>query len=147
MIAVQFPPPQFRIKKKGEVRHIFDVIRKRWLVLTEEEWVRQNMIAYLIVTLSYPKEVIAVEKVLNLNSLKKRFDVLVYDKQHRPYLMVECKAPDVPLNEDVLQQVLRYNIALPVTWIVLTNGRSTIAWKKVGEQLLLADAIPVWEKV
>lgn len=147
MTAVQFPTPQFRIKKRGEERYIFDAIRKRWLLLTEEEWVRQNIIAYLILTLHYPKEAVAIEKSIKVNGLTKRFDVLIYDKTHKPFLMVECKAPEVPLSEDVLQQVLRYNIALPVKWILLTNGQSTVAWKKEGNQLLLMDTIPFWEDV
>lgn len=147
MIAVQFPPPQFRIKKRGEERFIFDAIRRRWLLLTGEEWVRQNMIAYFTTTLLYPREAIAIEKGILVNGMKKRFDILVYDKHHQPYLMVECKAADVPLNEDVLQQVLRYNITLPVQWVVLTNGQSTVAWEKKGENLVLADALPEWKEV
>lgn len=147
MIAVQFPPPQFRIKKRGEERFIFDAIRKRWLVLTEEEWVRQNMVAYFIITLGFPREAIALEKGLKVNGLQRRFDILVYDKQQQPFLMVECKAPVIRLNEDVLQQVLRYNMALPVQWLVLTNGDTTIAWKKENGQLVLAGELPVWENV
>jgi hypothetical protein len=147
MIAVQFPPPQFRIKKRGEERYIFDAIRKRWLVLTEEEWVRQNIVAYFTAVLHYPKDSIAVEKGITLNGLKKRFDILVYNKAHQPYLMVECKSPDVALNEDVLQQVLRYNIALPVKWVVLTNGHTTLAWKKETDQLVLANELPLWEEI
>lgn len=145
MIAVQFPPPQFRIKKRGEERYIFDDIRKRWLLLTGEEWVRQNIVAYFTAVLHYPPEVIAIEKGIILNGMKKRFDILVYDKAHQPFLMVECKAPDVRLSEDVLQQALRYNIVLPVKWIVLTNAHSTIAWKKEGDQLLFAESLPFWE--
>ena len=147
MIAVQFPPPAFRIKKRGSEQYIYDTIRKRWLLLTGEEWVRQNMVAYLITTLSYPKEAIALEKGLTVNGLKKRFDILVYNKQHQPYLMVECKTAGVPLNEDVLQQVLRYNITLPVTWLVLCNGQTTIAWEKKGHVLQLAKALPEWKDV
>ena len=147
MIAVQFPPPQFRIKKRGEQRFIFDTIRRRWLLLTGEEWVRQNMIAYFTITLSYPKDAIAVEKGLLVNGLKKRFDILLYNKEHQPYLMVECKAPDVIINENVLQQALRYNITLPVQWVVLTNGQSTIAWEKKGGSLVLAEALPEWKDV
>lgn len=147
MIAVQFPQPQFRIKKRGEEQYIFDGLRKRWLLLTEEEWVRQNMVAYFTAVLYFPPEVIAIEKGIILNGMKKRFDILVYDKAHQPFLMVECKAPEVRLSEDVLQQLLRYNIVLPVKWIVLTNGQSTIAWMKEGDQLLLADELPCWEQV
>src|SRR5690349_2596195 len=127
MISVSFPKPDFNIKKEGEKRYIFDNIRKTWLLLTEEEWVRQNFVACLIKTLKYPASLIALEKEIYVNELKKRFDVLVYDKTHKPWMLVECKAPHVALSEDVLQQVLRYNISVPVQYIVITNGEATIA--------------------
>lgn len=142
MMQVQFPEPDFKIKTEGEKRYIFDAIRKAWLRLTEEEWVRQNFVAYLIKGLNYPAEMIALEKELLLNNLKKRFDILVYDKTHQPWMMVECKAPEVPLSEDVLQQVLRYNITLPVKHLVITNGKDTIGWEKEGGNLQLLDCMP-----
>ncbi|RYF80770.1 MAG: type I restriction enzyme HsdR N-terminal domain-containing protein, partial [Chitinophagaceae bacterium] len=95
MIPVQFPEPQFKLKKEGDKRYIFDAIRKTWLLLTEEEWVRQNFVAYLTNIMKYPVSLIALEKEMALNGLKKRFDILVYDKKHRPWMMVECKAPTV----------------------------------------------------
>ena len=144
MIEVQFPEPDFRMKQDGEKRTIFDSIRKMWLQLTEEEWVRQNFVNYLVKELGYPSSLIALEKELQLHELKKRFDVLVYNPEHEPWLMVECKAPEVPLSEEVLQQVLRYNISLPVVYIVLTNGRRTIGWKKEGRGLQLLTALPAW---
>ena len=109
MITVQFPEPQFRQKEVDGKRFIFCTIRKRWLLLTEEEWVRQNFVAYLVNGLNYPATLIALEKEILLNELKKRFDILVYDTDHQPWMLVECKAPAVVLNEDVLQQALRYN--------------------------------------
>ncbi|RYZ60757.1 MAG: type I restriction enzyme HsdR N-terminal domain-containing protein, partial [Chitinophagaceae bacterium] len=130
MIAVQFPPADFRMQKRAGKPFIFDAIRKRWVPLTEEEWVRQNMIAYLVKVLQYPKESIAVEKEILLNGMQKRFDMLVYDKAHQPWMMIECKAPAVSLSEAVLQQALRYNMVLPVRWILITNGEKTIAWQK-----------------
>jgi hypothetical protein len=141
---VQFPEPQFRIKNENNRHYIFDAIRKAWLVLTEEEWVRQNFVNYLITRLKYPSAVIALEKEIKLNELKKRFDVLVYDKEHKPWMMIECKAPEVILNEDVLQQVLRYNISVPVKFIVITNGNATVGWKKEGEELQLMEELPQW---
>src|SRR5215204_3755602 len=117
MIAVQFPEPQFRIRNEDDKQYIFDSIRKVWLLLTEEEWVRQNFVNYLITTLNYPSALIALEKEIWLNDLKKRFDILVYNKDHQPWMMAECKAPAVKLSEDVLQQVLRYNITVPVQFI------------------------------
>jgi hypothetical protein len=143
MIAVKYPEPQFRIKNENGRQYIFDAIRKIWLLLTEEEWVRQNFVNYLITQLQYPSTVIAIEKEILLNDLKKRFDILVYDKTHRPWMLVECKEPKVKLSEDTLQQVLRYNISMPVEYIVITNGNATIGWKKEGELKLLSE-LPQW---
>lgn len=143
MINVQFPEPDFRTKKDGEKRYIFDAIRKMWLLLTEEEWVRQNFVAYLIKVLHYPSALIALEKEIVLNDLKKRFDILVYDKKHKPWMMIECKAPSVMLSEDVLQQVLRYNITVPVKFIVITNGEATVGWEKKESGLKMMREMPM----
>lgn len=146
MIAVQYPEPKFKMKNENGKQYIFDTIRKIWLLLTEEEWVRQNFVNYLIHQLNYPSTVIAVEKEISLNDLKKRFDILVYDNQHKPWMLVECKEPKVNLSEDVLQQVLRYNISVPVEYIVITNGNSTVGWKKGGELKLLKE-MPEWDRM
>lgn len=122
---VNYPKPDFRMKKEGDSTFIFDSIRKLWLLLTEEEWVRQNFIQYMIQALNYPVAYIAVEKEIVLNEMKKRFDILVYNKEFQPWMLVECKARQVPLNEKVLQQVLRYNISVPVNYLVITNGTTT----------------------
>lgn len=145
MINVLFPKPDFNIKKEGEKRYIFDGIRKTWLLLTEEEWVRQNFVAYLTKTLNYSAALIALEKEIYVNELRKRFDVLVYDKTHQPWMLVECKAPQVALSEDVLQQVLRYNVSVPVKYIVITNGEATVAWKKEAEKMDLLSSLPLME--
>lgn len=143
MIAVQFPEPKFRIKKENGKQYIFDAIRKIWLLLTEEEWVRQNFVNYLTTQLNYPSAVIAIEKEILLNDLRKRFDILVYDKEHKPWMLVECKEPKVNLSDDVLQQVLRYNISVPVEYIVITNGNATVGWRKESELKLLGE-MPEW---
>jgi hypothetical protein len=143
MIAVQYPEPHFKMKNENGKRYIFDAIRKIWLLLTEEEWVRQNFVNYLITQLKYPSTVIALEKEITLNDLKKRFDILIYDKQHQPWMLIECKEPKVSLNEEVLQQALRYNISVPVEYIVITNGNATIGWKKESE-LKLLEEMPKW---
>ena len=143
MIKVRFPEPDFKIKKEGKKRYIFDAIRKMWLLLTQEEWVRQNFVAYLIKELKYPAALIALEKEIFLNDLKKRFDILVYDKTHQPWMMVECKAPTVMLTEDVLQQVLRYNVSVPVKYLVITNGEVTVVWVKEGSGLELLLQMPI----
>lgn len=144
MIAVQYPEPEFKMKTNGNNRFIFCIIRKKWLLLTEEEWVRQNFVQYLIAVLKYPSTLIALEKELQLNELKKRFDILIYDGTHKPWMLIECKEPNVVLNENVLQQVLRYNMTVPVEYIVLTNGSNTIGWQKKDGQLQLLTELPGW---
>ena len=146
MITIAFPPPDFKIQKRGERQFIFDGIRKQWILLTEEEWVRQNFVAYLVGVLHYPKETIAIEKEIVVNGLKKRFDILVYDAQHQPWMMTECKAPDVKLGEKVLQQLLRYHLALPVKCMIITNGKATTGWRKAETGLVLLEDLPEWNQ-
>ena len=145
MVVINYPEPDFRIKKEGGKEFIFDALRKKWLLLTPEEWVRQNFVQYLIKTKNYPSSLIALEKEIQLGELKKRFDILVYDNNHQPWMMIECKAGEVKLNEDVLQQVLRYNISVPVQFIVITNGSFTHACQKENKGLRSIDEIPVWK--
>lgn len=146
MILITYPPPSFKIKQQQDKHYIFDAIRKIWLLLTEEEWVRQNFVQYLIVSKQYPSTAIAIEKEVKLGELKKRFDILVYDAAFRPWMLVECKAPNIALNDEVLQQVLRYNISVPVPYIIITNGDHTIGWKKKDTALVLLDDMPVWSE-
>jgi len=145
MIAVNFPEPVFRLKKEKDVEFIFDAIRRQWLVLNEEEWVRQNFVQYLIQTLHYPSAFIAIEKEIMLGELKKRFDILVYDKDHSPWMMIECKATTINLNDAALQQVLRYNISVPVSFLIITNGHYTVGWEKAGRELNLIQQMPLWK--
>lgn len=144
MITVQFPPPDFRVRKTNEGSYLFDVIRKKWIILTEEEWVRQNIIQYLIKGLQYPSTVIAVEKEIRLHDMKKRFDLLVYNADHQPWMLIECKAPHIPLTQDVLQQVLRYNMSVPVSYLIITNGKHTFGWQKQAGELIELNEMPAW---
>ncbi len=130
MVVINYPEPAFRLRKKDETEEIFDFLRKKWIVLTPEEWVRQNFLQFMVSVKKYPASLIAVEKELKLGELKKRFDILVYNSRHEPWLMVECKAMDVLLDEEVLQQVLRYNISMPVSFIIITNGNYTMGWQR-----------------
>lgn len=123
---------------------IFDQLRRRWLVLTPEEWVRQNFVNYLLRQLAYPGALIALEKQIRLGEMLKRFDILVYDPAHQPWLMVECKAPAIPLSEDTLQQLLRYQMALPVSYLIISNGQQTMGWKKEGKELILLETMPAF---
>ncbi len=126
MIDIQFPKPAFKIEARDRKQYIFDAIRKQWLVLTPEEWVRQNFLQYLVLVKQYPAAWIAVEREIALGELKKRFDIVVY-KEAKPWMIIECKEMQVPLSEAVLQQILNYNISLMVSYLVITNGRQTFA--------------------
>ena len=122
MIKIAFPEPAFRTRNQQGKMELFDEIRKIWVRITPEEWVRQNFIQWLVLEMKYPSALIAVEKELMLGKLKKRFDILVYNKQHQPWMMIECKAPEVDLSEKTIMQILRYNMSIPVSFLVITNG-------------------------
>lgn len=141
-MIINFPEPGFRIKKEEGREYIFDALRKKWVALTPEEWVRQNFVQYLLQVKNYPASLIALEKEIKLGELKKRFDILVYDNNHQPWMMIECKAVEVNLDEKVLEQVLRYNVSVPVTFIVITNGEKTYAWQRLTSGLEMLEDIP-----
>jgi hypothetical protein len=127
MIKIKYPPYQPKIKEENNKEYIFDEVRKRWIMLTPEEWVRQNFLQYLIQVKKYPASLIAVEKVIKLGELKKRFDIVVYDVLTKPWMIIECKEMNVTLDKSVLDQVLRYNISLTVPYLVITNGSYCMA--------------------
>ena len=122
MQELNLPKYQFKLKKEGERTLIFDIIRKKYLVLTPEEWVRQNFIQYLVQEKKFPASLIAIEAGLKYNQLQKRLDVLVYNKEGKPYLMVECKAPEVKITQAAFDQIARYNMVFKVKYLVVTNG-------------------------
>ncbi len=122
MQQLNLPQYRIKIKEEGERRYIFDVIRKKYLVLTPEEWVRQNFIHFLINDKNYSASLIAIEKGLKLNELQKRADIVIYDNQAQPILLVECKAPKIAINQEVFEQIARYNMVFKVPYLVVTNG-------------------------
>lgn len=142
MIKIDYPSYEFRMKMENSREMIFDELRKTWLKLTPEEWVRQNFIRYLVGIKKYPSALVALEKRILVGEMMKRFDILVYNNDHQPWMMVECKSMDVSLKEEVLNQVLRYNIALPVRYVVITNGTSCMAFKKQDSQLVPLNEFP-----
>ena len=144
MINPEYPKHPYRIKTEGERSVIFDDIRKSWVILTPEEWVRQNFIQWMVQVMKYPSAMIAVEKEIKVHELSKRFDILVYDSSHTPWMMIECKAQTVPLTEKVLMQVLRYNIAVPVPFLVITNGVDCRVVKKEESELKWVEIFPAW---
>lgn len=143
MISITYPAYRFRIKAENGREFIFDEWRKLWVRLTPEEWVRQNFLQYLVGVKAYPASLIAVEKKIQYGELSKRFDILVYDASHVPWMMIECKAMEVTLNEKVLHQVLRYNMSVPVTYLVITNGVFVAAFERNASGLHPLNDLPV----
>lgn len=117
-----FPPFDYQVKKQGGVVLIYDVIRKKYVVLTPEEWVRQHLVHYLLEVKGCPPALVAVERTIDLYGLSRRFDVAVFDRSGKPWLLVECKAPSVPLVRQVFDQAFRYNITLAAPYVAVTNG-------------------------
>ena len=126
MINIQFPSQLLKIKSENGKEIIFDECRKQWVLLTPEEWVRQNFLQYLIQERLYPASLIAVEREIVVGDLKKRFDIVVF-KNAKPWMIVECKEMHGKLNEAVIKQILNYNITLQAEYLVITNGTSTFA--------------------
>jgi hypothetical protein len=122
MIELNFPDYPFKFRQEGTQRLIFDSFRKKYVVLTPEEWVRQNVLVSLCESLGYPRGLISVEKEIKIGALRKRYDVVVYDRQQQPWMLVECKEPGTAVSEKVLQQLLRYHQILQCPFWMLTNG-------------------------
>lgn len=136
MLEVSFPSNAFRIREDKGKEYIFDGIRKRWVRLTPEEWVRQNVIQFLVLVQRIPTALISVEKEILLNGIKKRFDILIYDEDHQPRILVECKSMEVDLRDKELEQVLRYHLSVPVPYLLLTNGSYMYGWEKIEHQFI-----------
>jgi hypothetical protein len=122
MQQLNLPTYQFKIKSSENKQLIFDKIRKKYVVLTPEEWVRQNFVEYLMVDKKYPISLIAVEKQVVVNKLNKRFDILVFNKQGNHNIIVECKSPKIKITQDTFDQIARYNLQLNAHYLLVTNG-------------------------
>ena len=122
MQPLNFPEYQFRFKNSENKVAIFDEIRKKFLILTPEEWVRQNVVKYLIEEKNYPKSIINVEKNLKINGLTKRYDVVVFNTDGSILILVECKAPEIKISQATFDQIARYNLTLKAEYLMVTNG-------------------------
>ncbi len=119
---LNFPKFDYRFKSTENKVSIFDIIRKKFVILQPEEWVRQHCIHYLISEKRYPKSLINVEKELTINGLKKRYDIVVFNSDGSIFLIVECKAPKITINQSTFDQIARYNLKLNATYLMVTNG-------------------------
>jgi len=145
MIKIDYPPYQPKIQVREDKEFIFDEVRKRWILLTPEEWVRQNFLQFLIKVKGYPAALLAVEKEIRNGEMVNRFDIVVYDQTMCPWLIVECKEMNELLNEKVLLQALRYNVNLQVSYIIITNGAYCYGFECRNGQFSEIDALPAFE--
>ncbi|HTM97320.1 MAG TPA: type I restriction enzyme HsdR N-terminal domain-containing protein [Pedobacter sp.] len=120
--ALNLPNYPFKITQKDGLHFIFDEIRKKHLVLTPEEWVRQHFIRYLLKEKNFPATLLQIEGGLTLNQTKKRSDILVYDNRGEKIMVIECKAPSVPISQATFDQAARYNSIYKARWLAVTNG-------------------------
>jgi hypothetical protein len=122
MQKLNLPSFNFNLKSSENKVLIFDILRKKYVVLTPEEWVRQHFVYYLIQEKKYPASLIGIEKKLIINNLTKRSDILIFDNQGNPHIIVECKAPNIPITQNTFDQIARYNLKLQANYLIVTNG-------------------------
>lgn len=122
MQKLNFYSYSFRFKNSENKVSIFDEIRKKFIILTPEEWVRQHVVQFLLEEKNYPKSHINVEKVLKVNGLRKRYDVVVYKPDGSIYILIECKAPEIKIAQATFDQIARYNMTMDAQFLMVTNG-------------------------
>lgn len=122
MQGLNFPQYHFRLKNTENRTYIFDVVRKKFVVLQPEEWVRQHVIHFLMETKGYPISLINVEKQLTINGLRKRYDIIVFNKDGAIDMLIECKAPQVEIDQKVFDQIAIYNLKVKSNYLMITNG-------------------------
>lgn len=122
MQPLNFPSYSFRFKNSENKVAIFDEIRKKFIILTPEEWVRQHVVRFLLEAKNYSKSYLNVEKTITLNGLTKRYDVVVFNPDGSIFLLVECKAPEIPITQTTFDQIARYNLVLKAQYLMVTNG-------------------------
>lgn len=149
MKPLKLPPCSLRIKEGQGTRLIYDPLRRKYVALTPEEWVRQHFVNYLTGWLGYPPGLIRIEGSFRLNSMLRRADILVHDRHGEPVLIVECKAPDVKITQEVFDQVINYNFSYGVRYLVVTNGITHFAGKidTTGRSFVLLDHIPNYQSI
>lgn len=145
--TLNITPCNLSFRQNDGHTEVFDVVRRRYVALTPEEWVRQHVVHALHEGLGYPIELMQVEGTIALNGMSRRCDIVVYNKTVKPCMIVECKQADVPINQKVIDQICRYNRVLQVPYLYITNGMQHVALQTDSEQQCLCQLpnLPVWE--
>ena len=144
---LNFPAVKLRLREEKTQTHVFDVIRKKYILLSPEEWVRQHVIHFLVDEKKFPTGLIEIEKQISLFNTNKRVDILVRDKNLKPLLLVECKAADVALKQNEINQLARYQITLQAPYCMLTNGINHIVMKLEGEKVTFLQELPSYQEI
>ena len=149
MENLNFPVYDFRYTERENKKYIFDIIRKKYVLLTPEEWVRQNFIRYLLEEKDYIQSLVRVEMFFKLNRLSKRADIALFDRNGRPKVLVECKSPKIAISQVVFEQVARYNLSFKVDFLVVTNGMQHFCCKMDYEKksYTFLKEIPGFEEI
>ena len=146
IIPLNLPKTELTLTRKDNVIFVNCLIRKKKIILTPEEWVRQHYINFLSLHLQYPLSFISVEKELNYFGLKKRWDIVVFNNLYEPIILVECKAPNIKLNQEALKQVFTYQNKLNCEFIVLSNGIEHLQWQvdRLKKTIIEVSQIPIF---
>lgn len=145
MFKLNLPDFAINVRKANGKVWIFDMIRKKYIVLTPEEWVRQHFIHYLINHLNYPKSLFRIEGSLTYNKLQKRSDIVIHDREGKPWMLVECKAPNIKLTQKAFNQVAVYNMTIGARFVAVTNGMVQYCFdSSVKGDASHLDAFPVF---
>jgi hypothetical protein len=145
MIDLNLPDFNFKIRTEGQSKQIFDELRKKYVALTPEEWVRQHFIMFLIQVKNYPAGYFSIERGHAYNELKRRTDLLIFNKERKPWMLCEFKAFDVPISQETFYQAARYNLTYDVPYLVVSNGMEHFCCKRVADNFEFLDDIPDYE--
>jgi hypothetical protein len=147
MQKLHFPTYTFRFKNSENKIAIFDEIRKKFILLTPEEWVRQHVVQFLLQEKNYPKSHINVEKLIKINDLNKRYDIVVYQPNGELFLLIECKAPEVKITQNTFDQIARYNLVLNAKYLMVSNGLNHYFCKMdfENEKYVFLEELPSFE--
>ena len=149
MQELNLPPYDYRLKKEGEQIRIFDPIRKKYVALTPEEWVRQHFINFLLSEKNVPAGLVIFEKKITMNTMSRRPDILVHNKKGKPVMIVECKAPEVKISQDTFDQIARYNSVIKAPYLVVTNGLQHYCCRMdhLNDSYQFLEDIPDYEEI
>jgi hypothetical protein len=139
---LNFPPVKLKLRNEKNQTYVFDSIRKAYFLLTPEEWVRQHVVSFLVEEKKYPAGLIEIEKQITLFNTNKRVDILVRDKTLKPLLLIECKASEVALMQNEINQLARYQITLQAPYCMLTNGVNHVVMKLENEKVTFLQELP-----